>query len=61
MEIILRKNMHKLIENSVVPDINFKGDIEIEKVQLNNEFAASLITGQGDQLFQSSKGVQTYQ
>ena len=61
MEIILRKNMHKLLENAVVPNPFFKGDIEFEKIQLNNEFAASLITGQGDQLFQSSKGVQTYQ
>ena len=61
IEIILRKNMHKLAENAVVPVPYFKGDTEIEKVQLNNEFAASLITGEGDQLFSSSKGFQTYE
>ena len=61
VETILRKNMHKLAENAVIPVTFSKGDVEIQKVQLNNEFAASLITGKGNKLFQTSKGVQTFQ
>lgn len=57
VELILRNNKHTLLENAVVPLFFENGEIEFEKIHLNGQYTANLLTGKGNQLFLSTKGV----
>lgn len=54
VKVFIYKNTHKLLENAVLPIGAIKGEISFTKIQMNKDFSANLITGNGNDLFISS-------